>query len=83
MPLEFDKPRHTPTRSLFVGEHCSVMINLDNIEFAMMPLTPIEGTTHDIPDPSRVEVFFKSGASIMLEHGNAKMFIKAWQRLAS
>lgn len=53
---------------MFIGEHSSVLINLDSIEFA------------ECPDACGNEyiIHFRSGASITLTHGNARMFLAAW-----
>lgn len=54
----------------FTGDHSTVLINLDNVEFALTPGHVGEGVS--------VTIFFRSGIKHTLHDGNARMFIEAW-----
>lgn len=57
------------TNHAFTGEHSTILMNLDAVEFA----------TSQGYAASDVHVHFKSGKDIILKHGNAEMFMRAWK----
>jgi hypothetical protein len=55
----------------FTGEHSTVLINFDNVEYAES-----EG-----PSGGDITIHFRSGKEIVLSHGNADMFRKQWRNV--
>ena len=58
-------------KNIFIGEHFTVMINLDHVECAT-------GQPHE-GDPDILYVSLRSGKSLELTHGNSRMFRTAWR----
>jgi hypothetical protein len=57
--------------NIFIGEHGTIRINLDRVEFVKAP--PAAGS----PDPTIVHMM--SGKEIILKHGSRDMFERAWR----
>lgn len=56
-------------KAFFTGEHSTVLINLNNVLFAMS-----EG-----PSGGKLTVYFRDGHKLILNEGNADMFRKQWR----
>lgn len=59
--------------NLFIGDHGTEMINLDNVERVTAP------ACIDTEQLS-IEVYYVSGRLVVMTYGNARMFLAAWRR---